>query len=115
MRNETLRNIGYAPSVGGLAGWLSRLPGGELLNVSRSNRLPLALVALVWLGLAGPLMLGGSLAQTADLIERCEGLANKAYPSRVLGNPAAGRVHGTRQFLDYFNKCVKHRPSAARH
>lgn len=101
------KNIGYALSVDGLASLLGQFPGGELLKVSRSNWFLLALVASIWL--AGPMMLRGSLAQTADVVEKCEGLANKAYPLRVPGNPAAGRARGTgRQFLDYFNKCVKH-------
>lgn len=101
------KKIGYGPSAGGLAGLLSRPCGGELFNVSRSRRFLVALVASIWL--AGPMIPRGSLAATAVVVEKCEGQANKAYPLSVPGNPAAGRAHGTeRQFLDYFNKCVKH-------
>jgi predicted MFS family arabinose efflux permease len=42
----TQQNIGYVLSVGGLAGLLSQLPSGELLDASRSKRL-LAFGAIV--------------------------------------------------------------------
>jgi MFS family permease len=41
------QNIGYVLSVGGLAGLLSQLPGGELLDASRSKRLLVAFGAIV--------------------------------------------------------------------
>jgi predicted MFS family arabinose efflux permease len=40
-------NIGFVLSVGGFAGLLSQLPGGELLDVTRSKRLLVALGATV--------------------------------------------------------------------
>jgi len=43
----TQQNIGYVLSVGGLAGLLSQLPGGELLDASRSKRLLVAFGAIV--------------------------------------------------------------------
>jgi MFS family permease len=43
----TQQNIGYVLSVSGLAGLLSQLPGGELLDVSRSKRFLVALGAMV--------------------------------------------------------------------
>jgi MFS family permease len=43
----TLQNIGFVLSVGSLAGLLSQLPGGELLDASRSKRFLLALGAIV--------------------------------------------------------------------
>ena len=43
----TQQNIGYVLSVGGLAGLLSQLPGGELLDISRSKRFLVALGAIV--------------------------------------------------------------------
>jgi hypothetical protein len=105
MRNGPNKNIGYAPSVVGVAGLLRQLPGGALLDVCRSKRLLVAVVASMWL--AGPMMPRGSPALTAEVAEKCEGLANRAYPLRVPGNPAAGRLYGTgRDFLDYFNTCV---------
>src|SRR5262249_17688435 len=41
----TQQNIGYVLSVGSLAGLLSQLPGGELLDATRSKRLLVALGA----------------------------------------------------------------------
>src|SRR6516165_10958424 len=38
--NWTQQNIGFVLSASGLAGLLSQLPGGELLDVSRSKRFP---------------------------------------------------------------------------
>jgi MFS family permease len=43
----TQQNIGFVLSVGGLAGLLSQLPGGELLDVSPSKRFLLALGAIM--------------------------------------------------------------------
>src|SRR5713101_2792737 len=43
----TQQNIGYVLSASGLAGLLSQLPGGELLDVSRSKRFLVALGATV--------------------------------------------------------------------
>jgi MFS family permease len=43
----TQQNIGYVLSVGGLAGLLSQLPGGELLDVSRSKRFLVAFGTIV--------------------------------------------------------------------
>ena len=43
----TQQNIGYVLSVSGIAGLLSQLPGGELLDFSRSNRFIVALGAVV--------------------------------------------------------------------
>jgi MFS family permease len=43
----TQQNIGYVLSVSGIAGLLSQLPGGELLDASRSKRFLVALGAIV--------------------------------------------------------------------
>jgi MFS family permease len=43
----TQQNIGYVLSVSGIAGLLSQLPGGELLDASRSKRLLVALGAII--------------------------------------------------------------------
>src|SRR5262245_22693268 len=43
----TQQNIGFVLSVSGLAGLLSQLPGGELLDASRSKRFLVALGAIV--------------------------------------------------------------------
>jgi hypothetical protein len=48
-----------------------------------------------------------AMAVTAELAKKCDALTDKAYPSRVPGNPAAGREHGTaKEVRDYFNKCL---------
>jgi hypothetical protein len=46
-------------------------------------------------------------AVTVEVARKCSALADKAFPPRVIGNPAAGRMNGTVQdFQKYFNKCV---------
>jgi hypothetical protein len=48
-----------------------------------------------------------ALAITAEVAKRCSGFASKAFPPRVVGNPAAGLQNGSYQdFRNYFNKCV---------
>jgi predicted MFS family arabinose efflux permease len=37
------KNIGFVLSLGGMAGLLSQLPGGELLDATRSKRFLIAL------------------------------------------------------------------------
>src|ERR1700678_1453088 len=44
-QNWTQQNIGYVLTAGGVAGLLSQLPGGELLDAIRSKRLAVALGA----------------------------------------------------------------------
>ena len=43
----TQQNIGFVLTAGGLAGLLSQLPGGELLDAIRSKRLVVALGAIM--------------------------------------------------------------------
>jgi hypothetical protein len=46
-------------------------------------------------------------AVTADVAKKCSALTAKAFPPRVIGNPAAGSANGTAQDQrDYFNRCV---------
>jgi hypothetical protein len=48
-----------------------------------------------------------SAAPTAEVARKCAALTAKAFPPRVLGNPAAGSAKGTAQSEQgYFNKCV---------
>jgi hypothetical protein len=48
-----------------------------------------------------------ALAITAEVAKKCAELSGKAYPPRVLGNPAAGYINGTTEdYRKYFNKCV---------
>ena len=50
---------------------------------------------------------GGASAITAEVAKKCGALSDKAYPPKVIGNPAAGRQNGTTQdFRNYFNKCA---------
>ncbi len=63
-----------------------------------------ALVALICIAL-GPM--NSASAVTAEVAKKCEALTAKAYPPRVVGNPAAGSAKGMGQSeRDYFNKCV---------
>ena len=46
-------------------------------------------------------------AVPVEVAKKCDALTAKAYPPRVVGNPAAGRTKGTAQSeRDYFNKCL---------
>src|SRR5262249_22429503 len=64
-----------------------------------------SLVGLVCIAIG--CMSGGASAVTAEVAKKCAALADKAYPPRVPGNPAAGLAEGTAQSKrDYFNKCV---------
>ena len=64
-----------------------------------------ALVALITLSQA--LTAQSALAVTAEVARTCGALADKAYPPRVPGNPAAGHLNGTSQDVEnYFNKCL---------
>ncbi len=64
-----------------------------------------AFLALIWLSCALPQT--SALAITAEVAKKCSALTAKAYPPRVVGNPAAGVQNGSYQdFRNYFNKCV---------
>ena len=64
-----------------------------------------ALALLVAIGIGS--MMGGASAVTAEIAKKCEALVAKAYPLRVVGNPAAGSAKGTGQAQrSYFKKCV---------
>ena len=48
-----------------------------------------------------------ALAISVEVAKKCANLAGKAYPVRMLGNPAAGYLHGTAEdYRKYFNQCV---------
>jgi hypothetical protein len=54
----------------------------------------------------GP-MTGTASAITAELAKKCDVLTSKAFPPRVVGNPAAGSANGSaKDQRDYFSKCV---------
>ena len=47
-------------------------------------------------------------AITVELAKKCEALTAKAFPPRVIGNPAAGSAKGSgKDAQAYFNQCVK--------
>jgi hypothetical protein len=61
-----------------------------------------ALVALATIAVAP-----SASAVTAEVAKKCNALTAKAFPPRVVGNPAAGSAKGSAQDeRAYFNKCV---------
>jgi hypothetical protein len=69
---------------------------------------------LIWIGL-GPMTIGAS-AETVEVAKKCDALTAKAYPPRVIGNPAAGSVNGTGlSEHDYYQKCVANGGSISTH
>ena len=53
-------------------------------------------------------MTSGASAIMVELAKKCEALTAKAFPHRVIGNPAAGSAKGFgKDAQAYFNKCVK--------
>jgi len=53
-------------------------------------------------------MTSSASAITVELAKKCEALTAKAFPPRVIGNPAAGSAKGSGVDAQaYFNKCVK--------
>jgi hypothetical protein len=64
-----------------------------------------ALAALISIGLG--IMTISASAVTVELAKKCNALTAKAYPPRVIGNPAAGSTKGTGlSEHDYYQKCV---------
>jgi hypothetical protein len=69
-------------------------------------------IALAWvfaglICLALGLTTNGASAVTAEVARKCAALTAKAYPPRVIGNPAAGSAKGTGLAeQDYFKRCV---------
>jgi hypothetical protein len=51
---------------------------------------------------------GAPAAPTAELAKKCAALTQKAFPPRVVGNPAAGSFGGSgRSERAYFDECIK--------
>ena len=66
------------------------------------------LISAALLFLAAWSMTSPSSAITVELAKKCEALTAKAFPPRVIGNPAAGSAKGSgKDAQAYFNKCVK--------
>jgi hypothetical protein len=52
-------------------------------------------------------MTTGALAVGVEVAKKCNLLTAKAFPPRVIGNPAAGSEKGTPESRqNYFNKCL---------
>jgi hypothetical protein len=46
-------------------------------------------------------------AITLEVAKKCEAMTAKAFPPRILGNPAAGSANGKAQAeRDFYSKCV---------
>jgi hypothetical protein len=70
-----------------------------------SARIKFSLVAALCVGI-GALPTNAS-AITVEVAKKCDALLAKAFPPRVIGNPAAGSVKGSWQDEQtYFHKCV---------
>ena len=68
---------------------------------------PMLISATLLLVAAGR-MTSGASAITAELGKKCEALTHKAFPPRVIGNPAAGSAKGSgKDAQAYFDKCIK--------
>jgi hypothetical protein len=53
-------------------------------------------------------IMNGASSVTVELAKKCGALTHKAFPPRVIGNPAAGSAKGSgKEAQAYFNTCVK--------
>jgi hypothetical protein len=70
-------------------------------------KLKTGMIVVTSLGVFAVLAPPSALAITAEVAKKCSALTAKAFPPRVVGNPAAGLQSGSYQdFRNYFNKCV---------
>ena len=66
------------------------------------------LISAALLFVAAGSMTNGASAITVELAKKCGALTIKAFPPRVIGNPAAGSAKGSgKDAQAYFNKCIK--------
>jgi hypothetical protein len=66
------------------------------------------LISAALLFAAAGTLTNGASAITAELAKKCQALTAKAFPPRVIGNPAAGSAKGSgKDEQAYFNRCVK--------
>jgi hypothetical protein len=73
--------------------------------MAASDKVSTKFVALIWIGLGA--MTVGASAETVEVARKCDALTAKAYPPRVIGNPAAGSASGTGlSEHNYYKKCV---------
>lgn len=67
---------------------------------------PAAIIALICIGRAS--IPDTASAITAELAKKCQELTAKAFPPRVVGNPATGSAKGSgRDENAYYKKCVE--------
>jgi hypothetical protein len=73
--------------------------------VSAKFKSRIGLLALIFV--VPLLMAPSAFAITLEVAKKCSALAEKAFPLRVPGNPAAGYLNGTgADYRNYFNQCV---------
>lgn len=78
----------------------------RICKVFANVRFWCAVFALGCIAVISPVM-DSALAASAEIAKKCNALTAKAFPPRVIGNPAAGSAKGTGQAqLDYFKKCL---------
>ena len=69
-------------------------------------KLPAAVIALICIGLFS--IPHTASAITVEVAKKCQELTAKAFPPRVVGNPAAGSTKGSgREANTYYKKCVE--------
>jgi hypothetical protein len=69
-------------------------------------KIPAALIALISISHVSTTDTASAI--TAELARKCQALTAKAFPPRVIGNPAAGSAKGTgRDESAYYKKCVE--------
>ena len=71
-----------------------------------ANRNPkIMLIGAIYIGFA--LTSDGASAISLEAAKKCNALTAKAFPPRVIGNPAAGSAKGSgRDERDFYKKCV---------
>ena len=76
----------------------------EEIIVLAKLRFASALAGLIYISVAWT---NNASAVTAEVAKKCSALTAKAFPPRMIGNPAAGSAVGTaHDQRDYFNRCV---------
>jgi hypothetical protein len=67
---------------------------------------PKLISALLFVAAAS--VMSSASAISVELAKKCEALTNKAFPPRVVGNPAAGSAKGSgKDAQAFFDKCIK--------
>jgi hypothetical protein len=75
------------------------------MSVGRPPQYLRAILLCIGVGLTAD---GALAAPTPELAKKCAALTQKAFPPRVVGNPAAGSFGGSgRSERAYFNECIR--------